>query len=240
MAGARDAFPLTRRAAFDGLISVVEKHVDEPGSLILAGSSPPEISIMTHAALLNDDDAARQAWMLLGQGVRHLRDFFTGERGEESTLGYAARAASLRNAPFVASRYLIAPPAIELPAPVAFSHLDANAYVRDISARMLDIAEADVPDSRAVIAASINLTMPGFFTPEGDQRAAPHVLRQAFLDSAEKQGLSHDDALAFRAQMKASLKTLETAYVDACRDFRREIGRENPDAAPPRRVMILS
>jgi hypothetical protein len=171
MAAEKDALVQKRIQVLDSLITNVSARAKPPegeflgfkGIGAVSAGEPQgrsELAIIMDQALLTPQDAVRQCWALIGRGLRRMRDYAFSPKPERNTIDAASKVC-MRNAEFMAGRYLITPPEFEVIRPLDFSRCDPEGQAHEASASMVALAEHDVDQSRKVVMDAIRKDTPG-------------------------------------------------------------------------------
>jgi hypothetical protein len=203
-------FTQERNDAFDCILALVRRHIDgAPAPLILSSA---DVSASSAKGL-----AEREAWKLLEDGIRHLKD--GGAGGAPGLLTGALVKASLRSSTLAASLG-VKPPRFEDTSQDLHSdngREDAVLFCK----RLIEAAVVDIPKSCHLIQQKIALA-PGLQTVTVADAALA-----AMMDAAAAR---NETSMTLRKQAVLSFNCLLDAYKGAFDMFRAEL----PNAFKPR------
>jgi hypothetical protein len=225
MPSSQDSFALERDRTYDRIIAAVDKKANAIAPLLI-------VDIHTMAPGAVRQSAEREAWSLLGKGLRHLKSGAPG--GKPGLFTEAVSRASLRNAPLAAS-YNVAVPKFES----VYINLEFDSGAAEAvfyARRLLEALEADRDKSTQILQnhiaasdAAAAFGVPNAVTDPELSKIFDAVKKSAGASGALpgtgeiKEGPGKEDIAALRRQAMMSLTFLKDAYAEAGDTLKKEI-----------------
>lgn len=142
-----DTFMQGRSTALDGILSLIQKHIDTTQAPLVT-----DIRSIT----LSDSAAKREAWLLINGAVCHLKDGAPGHTA--GSMAEALSKISLRSSSLAASLG-VKPPQFEQML-FQVDYTDGHEAAVFLCRRLIDAAEGDISKSRQIIAQKIFMEKP--------------------------------------------------------------------------------
>ncbi|MEZ0224661.1 MAG: hypothetical protein ACAH83_08920 [Alphaproteobacteria bacterium] len=213
MATAEEQYQQDRQAAFDRILSLVQRHID---------AIPIEMTV--NLGLVSPskarDAAERDVWTLFKSGIQHLKD--GGQRNTAGSFANAVTKASLRSAPMAAVLGVRPPKFDENYYDVEFDSGAAEAVF--FSRRLLEAAAADAPQSQKFIRQNLALSTPLTMPDKQDGVSDPEL--KGVFDAAQKSGGSREEdsiMASIRRQAVLSYNVICEVYAPAAAMLKGEI-----------------
>jgi hypothetical protein len=203
-----------RNAAYDRILSLVQRHID---------AIPIEMTI--DLSLISPskarDAAERDVWKLFLSGIQHLKN--GGQMNDAGSFANAVSKASMRNAPMAATLGLKPPQFEENYFAVDFDSGAAEAVF--LSRRLLEAAASDAPKSQQLIRQKLGFTAP-LVMPDTNAVQDPEL--RGVFDAAQKSATpkdaGEDDMLAkLRRHTVLSFNLFCEVYAPAAATLKGEI-----------------
>lgn len=217
-----DLFETERLQTMDRILAIVQSRLD--------AEAPPKIvlDLRVISPATAGQSAAREAWSLLAQGLRHLKD--GGPQGQQGLITEALSKASLRNTALSASLGIRQPKFTQMLFSVPFRSGFETALF--YSRRLIEAAEGDIGKSRQIIQQKIYAEDTArLFMPMDD------VLAAAFTAADKQAPVSKETLTQLRRQMIVSFNVVSDKYTEACqilRDALRGLPPPRPGQRPRR------
>jgi hypothetical protein len=213
MATADEQYQQDRKAAFDRILSLVQRHID---------AIPVEMTV--NLGLVSPskarDAAERDVWTLFKSGIQHLKD--GGQMNAAGSFSTAVTKACLRSAPMATVLGVRAPRFEENYYDVEFDTGAAEAVF--FSRRLLEAVAADAPQSQKFIRQNLALSTPLTMPDRQDGISDPEL--KGVFDAAQKSGSARDEdgvMASIRRQAVLSFNVICDVYGPAAALLKGEI-----------------
>lgn len=220
MATAEEQYQQDRNAAYDRILSLVQRHIDAtPAEMIV------DLGLVSPSRAR--DAAERDVWKLFQNGIRHLKD--GGQLDAPGSFAGAVTKTSLRSAPMASTLGVKPPQFDENYFDIEFDSGAAEAVFR--SRRLMEAVTADASKSQQLIRQKLGFTAPLAMPDKGDGISDPELKgvfdaaqKSAAQKSAAPKEAGEDNILAaIRRQTVLSFNLLCEVYGPAAATLKGEI-----------------
>ncbi|TAL30440.1 MAG: hypothetical protein EPN97_12500 [Alphaproteobacteria bacterium] len=215
MTMAEEQYQQDRNAAYDRILSLVQRHIDAiPVEMTL------DLSLISPSKAR--DAAERDVWKLFQSGIRHLKN--GGQMDAPGSFAGAVTRASLRNAPMASTLGVKPPQFDENYVDIEFDSGAAEAVFR--SRRLMEAVTADAPKSQQLIRQKLGFTAPLAMPDAGEGISDPElkgVFDAARKSAAAKEAGEDNILAAIRRQAVLSFNLICEVYAPAAATLKGEI-----------------